>query len=389
MFRFAQVVLCVSITVLCLAGCQVPTVNWKFISYVDSSSALATQQTSDGGYMLAGYKGDANMYLVKLDAEGSKAWEKTYTDWDTAAQGAQQTDDGGYVMVGTASNDEGTLDMILLVKTDASGDIDWFNRYAAEDPTNAGVLIISDGYAVQQTSDGGYMLAGEAYYNGQTDACIVKTGAAGEKEFAKVAGDSTKDEHIYAARQTEDGGYILAGAYDPEDFASWVTLIKLNSSGEQEWQKLYQYNADDESRDYAYAVIQTSDHGYAVAGHTHGFSYQSSWILKVSAAGIVQWSKSYDPDVIQEVRAIKETPQGDLLVAGSSHTERTALVKTASDGDFLWSLFYQRADGGGDDAAYALGLTDDGGCIMAGYGSSADGPLQMEAVKVLNVFAVD
>jgi hypothetical protein len=106
MFRFAQVVLCVSITVLCLAGCQVPIVKWDFISYVDSSSALATQQTSDGGYMLAGYTYDSAgvMYamVVKTDALGDLHWNKTYPpggpNRNSFATCIISTNDGNYMI---------------------------------------------------------------------------------------------------------------------------------------------------------------------------------------------------------------------------------------------------------------------------------------------------
>jgi hypothetical protein len=92
-------------------------------------SATSVQQTSDGGYIVAGSTtsfgaGKRDIFLIKTDAEGNIIWAKTYggTYWDEA-RSVQQTSDGGYIVAGyTNSFGAGDYD-IFLIKTDANGDI--------------------------------------------------------------------------------------------------------------------------------------------------------------------------------------------------------------------------------------------------------------------------
>jgi hypothetical protein len=91
--------------------------------------AYYVQQTSDGGYILAGYTssfgaGDYGIFLIKTDANGNIIWAKTYrgTD-DEQAYSVKQTSDGGYIVAGrTRSFGAGSWD-VFLVKTDANGNI--------------------------------------------------------------------------------------------------------------------------------------------------------------------------------------------------------------------------------------------------------------------------
>jgi hypothetical protein len=121
--------------------------------------AAAVRQTSDGGYIFAGYKwsgvgGPPNdAWVVKTDAGGNKQWEKTFGggDNDNFAS-VQQTPDGGYIIAGdTWSKGAGCFDF-WLVKIDSSGNLQWDRTFGGgrQDRTNS----------VQQTSDGGYVLAG-------------------------------------------------------------------------------------------------------------------------------------------------------------------------------------------------------------------------------------
>jgi hypothetical protein len=110
------------------------------------------QQTSDGGYIVAGYTnsfgaGELDIFLIKTDAKGNVQWAKTYggTNFDNAYS-VQQTSDGGYIVVGyTASFGAGESD-IFLIETDAKGNIQWAKTYRGQDDDCAS--------SVRQTADG-------------------------------------------------------------------------------------------------------------------------------------------------------------------------------------------------------------------------------------------
>ena len=134
---------------------------WTNTSYGGWNWSHAVQQTTDGGYVIAGGTvadmniNDMDYYLIKTDSVGDTLWTKTYggSGWDEA-RAIQQTSDGGYIIVGTT----------FLIKTDSEGNEEWINENI-------------NGQSVQQTTDGGYIITGytSSYGNGGRDVWLIKT----------------------------------------------------------------------------------------------------------------------------------------------------------------------------------------------------------------------
>jgi hypothetical protein len=155
--------------------------------------ALSVQQTSDGGYIVAGGTlsfgaGGNDIFLIKTDAKGNIQWAKIYggTDYDYAYS-VQQTSDGGYIVAGyTASFGAGDWN-IFLIKTDAKGNIQWAKTYGETDTIDRGAS------SVQQTSDGGYILAGTtlSFGAGEGDIFLIKTNARGNIGSCSIVQDAS------------------------------------------------------------------------------------------------------------------------------------------------------------------------------------------------------
>jgi len=229
--------------------------------------AYSVQQTTDGGYIVAGYTasfgaGNEDFYLAKTNSQGDTLWTRTYggSDYDDASS-VQQTADGGYVVAGsTYSFGAGSYDF-YLVKTNGQGDTLWTRTYGGSD--------LDVAYSVQQTANGGYIVAGETRSFGARDAdlYLVKTDSQGDTVWTRTYGGSSED-WANSVDTTPDGGYIVAGATESFGAGSYdFYLVKTNGQGDTLWTRTYGGSYVDGAR----SVQRTADGGYIVAGGTESF----------------------------------------------------------------------------------------------------------------------
>jgi hypothetical protein len=278
------------------------------------------RQTADDGYIIGGdttsygtYPNDLNMLLYKLDAAGAKQWRKAF-----GGVGAQwfstgiQTSDGGYLLVGDNSTyTHGGLDF-LVYKLDADGQKQWRKNYGGVNDDGTWLAKEPIGRQAFQCSDGGYVFCGVtfSYTNGDDDFIVYKVDAAGKKQWRKNFGGAGT-ERAYAIEQTSDGGYIVAGRSSTYNYTGTdydFLVYKLDAAGNKQWRKNFggQYN------DYCMSAQQTADGGYILAGY--GRSYYSGGlgdydllVYKLDAAGQKQWRRNYGGFFYETGGDIRET----------------------------------------------------------------------------------
>jgi uncharacterized delta-60 repeat protein len=336
----------------------------------DWYAAYSVRQTTDGGYVVAGGKaslstGYEDIFLIKTDANGNRIWAKTYVGiyWDYASS-VQQTSDGGYIVAGVTGSFGAGWDDIFLIKTDANGNVSWAKTYGGTDYDRA--------YSVQQTSDGGYIVAGytDSFGAGGWDIFLIKTDASGNISWAKTYG-GTYSDRAYSVQQTSDGGYIVAGGTRSFGAGGWdIFLIKTDANGNISWAKTYGGTYDD----YAYSVQQTSDGGYIVAGYTISFGAGNSdvFLIKTDANGNIIWAKTYGGIYTDSATSVQQTSDGGYIAAGYTESFGAGngdffLIKTDANGNISWAKTY---GGTYDDYAYSVQQTSDGGYIVAGWTNS-------------------
>lgn len=244
---------------------------------------ISIRQTSDGGYIVLGSTfsfgaGREDIMILKLDIYGNLVWQKTYGGTrEDFGHFIQQTSDGGYIIAGTThSFGEGYADFWLL-KINEFGVIQWQKRYGGPGYDRATFI--------QQTSDGGYVVTGYTYSfgAGEADIWILKINENGNIIWQKAYGGNNDDVGA-SVQQTPDGGYIVSGhsnSFGTGNTDGW--LMKLDTSGNIQWQRTY----GGLGYDYTDSIQQTSDGGYIVAGHTNSFGAGDSdlWILKIDSEG--------------------------------------------------------------------------------------------------------
>jgi hypothetical protein len=183
------------------------------------------QQTTDGGYIIVGETRPypsvvCDVYLIKTNSSGDALWTKTFgSAIDGTGYSVQQTTDGGYIIAGSISDGTGSND-VYLIKTNSSGDTLWTKTFGGTEWDN--------GFSVQQTTDGGYIVAGStsSYGAGAYDVYLIKTDSNGDTLWTKTIGDINSNSG-HCVQQTADGGYIVAGRYDAPDYNAYVYLVKL------------------------------------------------------------------------------------------------------------------------------------------------------------------
>ena len=333
-----------------LAWGQVDTLWTKTFGGSNEDGGYSVQQTDDGGYIITGYTrsflvGGVDIWLIKTDSQGQEEWNQTFGgDLGEYGYSVQQTTDGGYIITGsTLSYGNGGAN-VWLIKTDSNGDSLWTKTFGGD--------LVDVGYSVQQTENGGYIVTGrtESFGNGGRDVWLIKTDSQGQEEWNQTFGGSASDIG-HSVQQTEDGGYIIAG--ETQSFGNGgkdVWLIKTDSQGQEEWNQTFGGSASDighsvqQTTDGGYIIIgtwliktdsngneewinddisgrsgqQTVDGLYIIAGSTYSYVYggMEVWLIKTDCNGDSLWANAFGGYGYDEGHSVQQTTDGGYIVTG-------------------------------------------------------------------------
>lgn len=301
----------------------------------------SVQETTDGGYILTGVtssygNGDADAWLIKTDANGTQQWYKTFSGpKNDIAKSVQQTSDGGYILAGGYAMGGGSYNA-WLIKTDANGSKLWSKTFGDEEVINS----------IDQTLDGGYILAGYVgmYDNPDSDhpdsdAALIKTDAKGNQIWSKKFVGEKKTDSMNSIQQTSDGGYILAGttrSYGAGGSDAW--LIKTDANGSKEWNREKTFGGS--GNDIANSVVQTSDGGYLFAGGTepYGATKLDALVVKTDVNGNELWRRTFGKTESDWINSVHLTSDGGIILAGVTYSYGNGssdawLIKISGDSD--------------------------------------------------------
>jgi len=354
---------------------QAPDTAWtRTYGGNDDDRGYSVQQTSDGGYIITGRTtsygtGTEDVYLIRTNALGGILWTKTYggtgVDDDDWGESVQQTSDGGFIIAGYTGFLGLVVQDVYLIKTNASGDTLWTRTYGGSGR--------DWGYSVQQTSDGGYIVAGEenSTSGDPSDVYLIKTDPLGDTLWTRTYGGDYYEKGR-SVQQTTDGGYIVAGYTSSYGAGGTdVYLVKTNGSGATLWTRTYGGSRND----WGESVQQTSDGGYIVAGYTESYSPGEGnydiYLIKTNSEGDTLWTKTHGGTSDDRGYSVQQTTDGGYIVAGRTSSYGAGwkdiyMVKTDSLGDLMWTKTH---GGTSDDCGYSVQQTSDGGYIFGGYSS--------------------
>ena len=341
------------------------------------------------------------LLINKSFAQPTIQWQYSYGgSSDDVIESVEYTKNGGFVVAGYTLSNNGTVttnyggEDFWILKLDSLGINDWEHNYGG---TNGDFAK-----SINQTSDGGYIVAGCTFSNdsnvsgnhGARDGWIIKLDSVGNIQWSKCLGGTDWDR-INDIKQTLDGGYILAGDTKSNDGdvsgnhgASDFWVLKLDSSGGFVWKECLGGTGDE----WAMSVSQSIDSGYVLVGFTNSndgdiiagtnHGYDDFWIVKLNSLGAIIWQKCFGGTNNEWAESVKQTTDGGYIVSGwtSSNNGNVSgnhgiaedywIIKLNANGNLIW----QKCLGGSNyDNAYSINLTNDGGYLIAGYTNSTDG----------------
>jgi hypothetical protein len=325
----------------------------------------------------------------------SSGWSRIYRGGPNDAllpYSVVQSSDGGFAMavfanviyvdnVGFAGHFTTQYELYLM-KTDASGNVQWNQTFKSSNDPNSEFYQFSPGdtdYTLVQTADGGFAIAGS---DGNHRFWLLKVGSHGEllwtNSYSQTDGIYNSDS-LYSMIQTSDLGFALVGSTETSAGGRDFWLVKVDSRGIEQWNQTYNsgtypdpaggdFPRDDEAR----SVVQTRDGGFAIVGQTTTYvslsSTYDSWLVKTDSGGNEQWGKKFaGPNSPGGDYQVVQTSDGGFALAASQvkSAENTdfLIIKTDSSGEMQWRRTY------GDkyyDASCSLVELSDGGYALGG-----------------------
>ena len=324
---------------------------WSCAPAYDGEFVFVGSTTASGA-------GNADVCLMKMDNNGSLLWAKTYGDTGVDyGNSVVQTLDSGFIIAGYTQRFGIAHNHVYVIKTDVDGNLVWSKTYDANDDCSAKCISL--------TNDGGYIITGSSMVWGsmREEVYLLKIDSAGNVLWSKSIGDSYEDFGTYV-QQTQDGGYIVAGCY----MGTAVFLVRTDSLGDTLWTKTYGGPLQ-----CPYSIIEAPDHGYFVAGiSAYNTTDVNGFILRTDSLGNISWVKLYGTIGFDYFYMVSPAFGNGIIAAGfTNYTGQGAgdayLVRVNSAGDTLWTKSF--GDSLHQEGLCAIESTDHGYVMGGLYGN--------------------
>ena len=368
---------------------------------------VSTTESSASGDIIEFNHGSTDIWVFKIDAFGNIIWQNIIGgNASDNAQAMVKVPGGGYLLGGfTWSSENGDMTGVnhggngdfWIVKLSSDGEILWDKNYGGigGDQLRSMCITIDNNYLLvgyTDTSEDGDISGAS---NGGLDYWVVKIDPNGEIIWEKNFGGSGNDLAT-SVKPTSDGGCIIVGytiSSESGDVsgvnhgANDYWIVKLDYSGDIQWQKLLGGNGNDTPM----GIEITQDGGYIISGTTsssangdisgvnHGG--RDGWIVKLNSSGSIVWERNYGGNNDDSSVSVIRKSGTHFLIAGSTGSstngdvtgvnngmQDTWLYEIDDTGNILWSRNY---GGANNDATGLLAITIDGKIAVAGVTQSS------------------
>lgn len=335
------------------------SITWER-TYLQSSwtSGYSIKQTSDGNYITCGLRGNFGGFVAKLNLFGDTLWVRYFPVAEFTS--ILETIDGKYTVVGWT-------DKAHIVKLDTNGNIIW-TRVITEPGYE------TRAYNVCLTTDGGYVIVGEAKTSNPTvlSGYLLKLDNNGFKQWSKIIFKANANIVLSKAIEIAPFGYILTGG-ELHNNNGQIIIVKTDLFGDTLWTNTIGSNYDE----YGYSVFRTYDNGFLSIGEIYLPGGQAKlYFSKIDSLGNLLWSKIYGDtlktfDLRSSDCAVFNSFSNSYLITGryltgtsSLDTVKLFIISIDSNGNKIWSRFYNKDTV--DIEGVSIDLCNDSGFVVAG-----------------------
>ena len=306
-------------------------------------------------------------------AYSQTTFQKTYGGTnDNYLNSVDNTSDGGYIIAGYEDYSATTYINTHLLKMDSNDNLIWSKKYGY---SNQNLITKS----IKQTTDGGFIIAGGA--GGSGDMRLMKTDSNGNILWSKRYSHSPMITGLNSVEQTQDGGFILAGYISPtaSQMDYDACLIRTDSNGDTLWVRKPNLAG---VYDEPFATAETDDGGFMVVGTRGNLSSHGVFLFRVNSNGSLVWMKTMAASGDDFGQDIIKTMDGSFAITGYAYFNNDGLILFKCD--TLGAISWAKRLGQTDERGYALKQSPDSGFIITGQRSAVTSVFLLKANKTGN-----
>jgi hypothetical protein len=227
-------------------------------------SGLKIMNTSDGNLLIAGktesFGADSfgDIYLLKVNKNGDTLWTKRYADPDQEfPTHIMETSDGNYLVTGNnMESGIGNTNETYLLKVDPDGEKIWDRKYGPNEWEWS--------YSSVELSDGEILTCGSVTEDGYSQVLLLWADQDGNYYREKKYGEPGLSEFGYSIKKNQDYSFTIAGtSYDASTGMYEIIVFKVNENGTEKWFKRF----GDSENSSALNLVKSSNNDNIITGN--------------------------------------------------------------------------------------------------------------------------
>ena len=344
-------------------GQPAPEVQWTrtFGGNADDQG-FWLENAPGGGFIIpavngSGEHGGPDAWLIKTNPNGDMQWNRQYGGGSfDEIRSVDVIPEVGYIALGTTASFGAGGEDFFLVKTNLEGNVIWTRTY--------GGIGDEHGRFVRRCEDNGYIMTGytTSYGEGGRDIWLVKTNVEGDIQWTETYGGD-EDEEGYSVRLAGDG-YCLAGYTESFGAGDYdVYVLRVSGAGDVIWSRVF----GGTEREFAPGLRNTQDGGFIVAGSTNSFSagWSDGYAIRLNGAGDTLWTRSYGTAIPESFHLPLVMPDGGFVFMGVNQYPpyNMWVIRTNPSGNPIWE---RTLNAPGMEWTLGGQLAPDGGIIICG-----------------------